>query len=160
VSLLLDKYADKKDQPYGSISTRRIDTVLAHDGGKLLVYPLERTLSNEIRSVEFDCPLQFNFMICIPVFRLILGLVNVNKNKSSMILIGDASRKGMFLSKQDLSDHVHSVLYVHEASFLFIGKKESRSTSLLSTASYRLHRSCFAIQHTTTSVYFPTRVHF
>lgn len=121
VSFLSAPSNDRINASHGSSTTRRIDSSLANNSGKLLVYPIERSLSNEAQPVEFDCPLAFHFMICIPVFRLILGLINIAPHKSSMVLIGDASRKGMFLSKQSLSEYVYSVFYVHEASLLFIG---------------------------------------
>jgi hypothetical protein len=61
-------------------------------------------------------------MICIPIFRIILAFVNIKPQKKSlMILIGDASRKCIFLSKQEISDHIYSILYIHETAMLFIG---------------------------------------
>ncbi|CAF3769661.1 unnamed protein product [Adineta steineri] len=88
---------------------------------KLLVYSMNKKLLNDSCTVEFDCPFQFNFMICIPIFRLILGFMNIKKQQSLMILIGDASRKSIFLSKQEISDTIYSILYIHEVSMLFIG---------------------------------------
>jgi hypothetical protein len=90
-------------------------------GSKLLVYPINKKSLNKTQSIEFDCPFQFNFMLCIPIFRLILGFINIKTHKSLMILIGDVSRKCVFLSKQEIPDHVHSFLYIHETSMLFIG---------------------------------------
>jgi len=47
--------------------------------------------------------------------------MNIKPQKSLMILIGDASRKGIFLSKQEIPDHIYSILYIHETSMLYIG---------------------------------------
>ncbi|UJR27655.1 hypothetical protein I4U23_008936 [Adineta vaga] len=102
----------KKDVTYRS---------LTQDNCKLHVYAIDRKLLNEIPSVQLDCSFQFDFMICIPIFRLILGFMNMKNHKSLMILIGDVSRKCIFLSKQEISEHIHSVLYIHEISLLFIG---------------------------------------
>lgn len=88
---------------------------------KLLVYAINKKLSNEIQPIEFNCSFQFNFMLCIPIFRIILGFINIKPRKSLIILIGDASRKGIFLSKQEISDHIYSILYIHETAMLFIG---------------------------------------
>ena len=88
---------------------------------KLYAYAMNRHSSNDIQSVQFDCSFQFDFMICIPIFRLILGFMNLKSHKTLMILIGDVSRKGIFLSKQEIAEHISSVLYIHEASLLFIG---------------------------------------
>ncbi|CAF0801787.1 unnamed protein product [Adineta ricciae] len=88
---------------------------------KLYAYAMSRHSSNDIQSVQFDCSFQFDFMICIPIFRLILGFMNLKSHKTLMILIGDVSRKGMFLSKQEIPERISSVLYIHEASLLFIG---------------------------------------
>lgn len=98
---------------------------------KLLVYPINRKSSNEIQSVEFNCPFQFDFMICIPIYRIILGFINIKKQKSLMILIGDASRKCIFLSKQEISYHVYSILYIHETSMLFVGMSKKNTTVFL-----------------------------
>jgi hypothetical protein len=94
------------------------------NSSQLLVYPINKKPLKAIESIEFDCPFQFNLMICIPIFRLILGFINLNKQKSLMILIGDASRKCLLLSKQEIPNHVYSILYIHETSMLFVGMRE------------------------------------
>jgi WD40 repeat protein len=52
--------------------------------------------------------------------------MNIKPQKSLMILIGDASRKGIFLSKQEIPDHIYSILYIHETSMLFIGIRKKK----------------------------------
>ncbi|CAF0766338.1 unnamed protein product [Adineta ricciae] len=91
------------------------------DPSKLYAYALSQHSSNNIQSVQFDCSFQFDFMICIPIFRLILGFMNLKSHKTLLILIGDVSRKGILLLKQEISERISSVLYIHEASVLFIG---------------------------------------
>jgi len=70
-------------------------------------------------------------MICIPIFRIILAFVNIKPQKSLMILIGDASRKCIFLSKQEISDHIYSILYIHETAMLFIGIYKNKFRNIL-----------------------------
>jgi len=89
---------------------------------KLFVYPIEKKSFGNIRSFQFDCSFQFQFMICISIFRLLIGFVNIKPSKSLIVLIGDASRKGLFLSKQEIFNEIHSILYIHENSMLFLGR--------------------------------------
>ena len=94
------------------------------NGSQLLIYPINKKLFHENPSIEFQCPNQLNFMICVPIFRLILAFVHIKPKKSLMLLLGDASRKGMFLSKQEVPDQISSVLYIHQANLLFLGMNE------------------------------------
>ncbi|CAF2848040.1 unnamed protein product [Rotaria sp. Silwood2] len=119
---LYDKSNNKKCQISEPILNLTTDPSLT-TASKLVVYPINKKSSNKIQSIEFDCPFQFNFMICIPIHRLILGFINIKKQKSLMIIIGDASRKGVFLSKQDLPDYIYCILYIHESTMLFAGMK-------------------------------------
>lgn len=91
----------------------------------LLVYSIDKKSSHKLQSIEFECPFQFDFMICVPILRLILGFINLKQQKSLMTIIGDASRKGVFLSKQEIPDHIHSILYIHESTILFIGMQNN-----------------------------------
>ncbi|CAF0891715.1 unnamed protein product [Rotaria sordida] len=115
-----NKSNDKKCHVSEPILNLTIDSSLTK-ASKLVVYPINKKSSNKLQSIEFDCPFQFNFMICIPILRLMLGFINIKKQKSLMIIIGDASRKGVFLSKQDIPDYVYSILYIHESTMLFVG---------------------------------------
>ena len=87
----------------------------------LAIYPIDKKSFHPNPPVEFECPNQLNFLICVPIFRIILAFANLKSKKSLMLLLGDASRKGMFLSKQEIPEQIYSVLYIHEANLLFIG---------------------------------------
>ena len=113
----------EKNRTYQPLLDLKIGA-LSNPKGSLLAYLVPRRVSNEIQSVRLNCPFQVHHMICIPVYRLILAVMNTNKQSSWLILFGDASRKGMFLSKQEISGHVFSLLYVHEATILVIGRRE------------------------------------
>lgn len=95
---------------------------------KLIIYPFNKHSSNKSQSVELNCPFQFNFMICVPIFRLILGFTSMKEQKSLMIIIGDVSRKCVFLSKQEIPDYVYTILYIHESTKLFIGTSKLKTT--------------------------------
>ncbi|CAF3364498.1 unnamed protein product [Rotaria sp. Silwood1] len=115
-----NKSNNKKCQVSEPILNLTIDSSLTK-ASKLVIYPINKKSSNKIQSIEFDCPFRFNFMICIPILRLILSFINIKQQKSLMIIIGDASRKGIFISKQEIPDYVHSILYIHESTMLFVG---------------------------------------
>ncbi|CAM4769649.1 unnamed protein product [Rotaria magnacalcarata] len=117
---LYNKSNDNRCKESKPIATHKTDSSITQ-ASKLLLYAINKTASHRIQSMELDCPFEFDFMICIPIFRLILGVINIRQQKSLMIIIGDASRKGVFLSKQEISDYVYSILYIHESAMLFIG---------------------------------------
>lgn len=73
-------------------------------------------------SISFYCPFEFYRMICIPMYRVILAFINTNKRSSWILLLGDVSRQGIFLSKQELPHIIYSVLYIHATSMLFLGR--------------------------------------
>ncbi|CAF4544899.1 unnamed protein product, partial [Rotaria socialis] len=116
---LYNKSNDNRCKESKPVATHKTDPSITK-ASKLLLYAINKTSSHRIQSMELDCPFEFDFMICIPIFRLILGVINIKQQKSLMIIIGDASRKGVFLSKQDISDYVYSILYIHESRMLFI----------------------------------------
>jgi hypothetical protein len=118
-------FLDKSNDQNYKTSKPILDSSLINTS-KLLVYPINKKSLNKTQTIEFDCPFQFNFMLCIPIFRLILGFINIKNEKSLLILIGDASRKGIFLSKQEIPYHIYSFLYIHETSMLFIGITKKR----------------------------------
>ena len=113
-----------KHRKYNPLLALKIGSSSTRDH-RFLVYGISSNLSADVQSVEFDCPFRLDFLICIPIFRLVLAFSNVGKEKSLMILFGDASRRTIFLSKHDIALSIHSVLYIHETSMLFIGLSTS-----------------------------------
>ncbi|CAF0910189.1 unnamed protein product [Didymodactylos carnosus] len=108
-------------QPIPGSATATIGS--GQKNSKVVIYAMNK-LTDEIKTAEFICPVQFDFMFCIPIYRLVMGFVNNKSGKkrnSHLILIGDVSRQCAVLSKQEISDQVHSVLYIHEQMILLVG---------------------------------------